>query len=61
MKQDSIVYNYVWSVNVPKDGMGWDGGLCLYPQEKYLMKQSSYQKMKTNKKIMQKVFHVRYK
>jgi hypothetical protein len=25
------------------------------------MKQSSYQKMKTNKKIMQKVFHVRYK
>ncbi len=25
MTQDSMVYNYVWSVNVPKDGMGWDG------------------------------------
>jgi hypothetical protein len=28
MKQDSMVYKYVWSVNVPKDGMGWEG--CVF-------------------------------
>ncbi len=36
MTQDSMVYNYVWSVNVPKDGMGWDGKVVsLSPIKKF--------------------------